>query len=400
MNIAFLTKEYHPNTVDAGFTTLINLAKEMKKQGHTVVMISNRQRYGQHKRLPPASRKSEIFQGVPIYRPYYLPWFNERNLSLSPNVFFNRLLAAPLGAKLVQKKANIKFDIVHSFSSAPLLALNSIFAGILLKNAKKIHTIKSFSSYNKYFFSPGGRLFFKILNLCDAVITSLNYLKKDIIQKGCKKDKLHIIHSPIKINKFNKKNKNTLRKKYGLSLNKKIILYYGNQVSSKGTDIILDCVNYLPQKANIKILMIHPTVWPKKYYEKIKNKKNKINLIVKKINVVDYLNMADAVVLPYRNLKSTEANPLCLLEAMACKTPIITTRIPEIQELVTENKDVIMAKPNDPKNLAENILKVLKNPKKGKKMAENAYKNVQKFNVKEIARQHLELYETLLNKRI
>lgn len=400
MNIAFLTKEYHPSTVDAGFTTVLSLAKEMKKQGHTVVMISGRQKYTENERILPADKKMEFADGIPIYRQYYLPWFNTKFWFFDASLFFNRFFAGPWGVRYVQNELGIVFDIIHSFSSSPGVALNCIFASFFSRSSKKVHTIKSFCLYDAHIFKIGNNLATKLLNFCDSIITSLQLLKKELVANGCNSDKIYIINSPINLDKIVKKDKTILRKRYGFSIGDKLILYYGNRVPSKGTDIILDCVDYLPSDKNTKILMIHPTIWPDSYKEHLAQKKNGniIKLIVEKIDVVDYLSMADLVILPYRNLKSTEANPLCLLEAMACKTPVVTTSIPEIKELVTDRKDVLMANPEDPKSLAEKIMELLNNPDLQKALVENAYQTVQKFDIKLIAKQHLELYERLLNK--
>jgi glycosyltransferase involved in cell wall biosynthesis len=390
MNIAFLTKEYHPDTVDAGFTTLLNLAKEFKKQGNTVVMISGRERHTQHKNILPAERKFDLVEGIPIFRPYEFPWIKTNKWFFNLALFFNRFLAGPLGLRYVQKRLNLKFDIIHSFSSSPLLVFNSVLAKWFSKRAKKIHTIKSSSVFDNFSF--------KLLNLSDSIIVSLDLLKNKLIKKGCKKRKINKINSPIILNKFNRKNRDYLRKKNKFNKKDKLILYYGNRVHSKGTDIILDCVDYLPGNKNIKILMVHPTVWPEEYVEYLKKKKNgsMIKLIVKKINPVDYLSMVDAIILPYRSLEATEANPLCLLEAMACKTPIITTSIPEIKELVTDYKDVLMAQPNNPQSLAEKIVEMIDNPSLKKKLTNNAHKTVKKFDISIIAKKHLELYKKLV----
>jgi len=402
MNIAFLTKEYHPSTVDAGFTTILNLAKEIKNKGHRVVMISGRQKYTEHKDLIPATMNVEYAEGISIHRPYYFPWFKTNYWFLDFTMLFNRFLAASLGIRYIEKKRKIEFDIVHSFSSSPILAINSILAKLFSKKAKIVHSIKSFSEMDMYSFTWAGHISLRILNFCDAVLVPLQHIKEKLILKGCSKDKIHIIHSPLNLDSFNTQDKNKLRSQYKINKKKKIILYYGNRVESKGADVLIEAVKYLPEKEDFLILLFFPTEINKKDSQRIKEIKNgnKIKIFAEKINVVDYLNMADLLVLPYRHLKSTEANPLCLLEAMACKTPVVTTNIPEIKELVTDYKDVLMANPNDPKSLANKIIELLNNPKLQKQLTTNAFKTVQKFDIKIIAQQHLELYQKLLNQRI
>ncbi len=402
MNIAFLTKEYHQSTVDAGFTTIFNLAKEMKKQGHTVIMISGRQKYTEHKDLIPAGNRFDLAESIPIYRPYYFPWFKTKHWFLDLTLLFNRVLAAPLGLRYVEKKRNIKFDIIHSFSSSPILAVNGILAGLFSKKAKIIHSIKSFSEVDKYSFTWMGPVSLRILNFCNAVLVPLKYIKQQLVLKGCRADKIQVIHSPLRLNLFNNKDKNKLRSRYKSDKKTRIILYYGNRVASKGADVLIEAAKYLPEKDNFLILMCFPTEINKNDIQRVKEIRNgnKIRLLAGKIDVVHYLNLADIIVLPYRNFKSTEANPLCLLEAMACKTPIVTTGISELKELVQNYRDVLMAPPDNPKSLADKIMELLNNAKLQKKLIKNAYVTVQKFDAKIIARQHLELYTRLLNKSI
>lgn len=399
MNIAFLTKEYHPSTVDAGFTTVFNLAKEMQAQGHTVIMISGRQKYTEHDKLIPANNKFDAADGISIYRPYYVPWFKTQYWFLDLTLLFNRILAAPLGLRYVQKKRNIKFDIIHSFSSSPVLVINSILAKLMSPKSKTVHSIKSFSEFDKYSFNRIGNILLKLLNLVDAVLVPLRYIKKQLVLRGSPADKIKVIHSPLRLNLFAKKDKNKLRSKYGFNHKTKVILYYGNRVSSKGADVLIEAVQYLPESEDFLILMFFPTEINQKDIKRVQEIRNgnKVKLFAEKINTVDYLNMADIIVLPYRNLEFTEANPLCLLEAMACKTPIITTHLPEIKELVTDYEDVLMANPNDPESLAKKIIELLNNPNLQKILVENAYHLVQKFDIHSIANQHLEVYKQLLS---
>ena len=67
------------------------------------------------------------------------------------------------------------FNIIHNFSASPLFALKTILAKRYQKNAKTIHTLKSYSR------SPWGSLYFsRILNHLDA--KSLHQTEIDLQQ--------------------------------------------------------------------------------------------------------------------------------------------------------------------------------------------------------------------------
>ena len=107
--------------------------------------------------------------------------------------------------------------------------------------------------------------------------------------------------------------------------------------------------------------------------------------------------MADLVVLPYLNLKYTENVPSCLLEAMACKTPIVTTDHLELREIVIPEKDVLMAQPENPISLTKNIIRLLNDKQLQNKLTESSYKKSKKYDVRKITKQFIKLYEAVHN---
>ena len=110
------------------------------------------------------------------------------------------------------------------------------------------------------------------------------------------------------------------------------------------------------------------------------------------INVTDYVNLADAAVLPYVDMIGTEGNPSCLLESVACKTPVVTTRQPELLEIFGE-RELFYAEPADSASLADAIVMALLKPKEAKRRAERAFKKIGQFDVRKVAGQFLRLYQ-------
>ena len=119
------------------------------------------------------------------------------------------------------------------------------------------------------------------------------------------------------------------------------------------------------------------------------NHKTLVGISFYNIPIEEFVNLADAVVLPYNSMVATEGNPSCILESMACKTPVITANLPELKE--TFNGDVIMTDVRNSSNLAKHIKMVLN--QKNEKMIEQAYKKTQKFSSENIAKAMLKLYQ-------
>ena len=84
---------------------------------------------------------------------------------------------------------------------------------------------------------------------------------------------------------------------------------------------------------------------------------------------------ADIVVIPLKENKSA-AGITTLLEAMACKKPIICVRTQGLAEYLTDEEAVITVKPGDILGLKAAILYLLNNPEEAKLRGDRAYKLV------------------------
>jgi glycosyltransferase involved in cell wall biosynthesis len=354
MNIAFLASAFLREKKESMTITTLLLARELKNQGHNVMIITeSRSGYP----------KNELMDEIPIYRLYP-----------------GKLLSHARTLKKIQKKLNIKFDIIHGFSAAPILALRTFFAKKwAAPNAKTIHTIKSISKK-----STG---FARILNLVQKITVPTEIVKNNLISSGVKEQKIEIIRSYIDTKRFIPQKK---------PQNKNLhLFYYGALFDEKGVKILLKAMpEVIKQNPTVKLTIASRHKIPNEYLTTINklNIEKNVELTTKDIDVVDYLNSSELLILPYLSLKGTEGNPSCLLEAVACKTPVVTTNQPELKEIFSED-EIAYAKPNNPSSLAEQINKALMNKKEAQARAEKAYKKIPEFDVRKAAQDFIALYD-------
>ncbi|MBU0614622.1 MAG: glycosyltransferase family 4 protein [Nanoarchaeota archaeon] len=213
--------------------------------------------------------------------------------------------------------------------------------------------------------------------------------------KKVKNKKIHVIFSHINTDKFSPKNKLELKKKYGY--NQRIVFYYGAMWEVKGIDYLIDAIPKIIE-CNKEVLFIfaprNKDLRIKRYQKRIKDIgiKENCRFILEDVKIEDYVNMADLIALPYPSLIGTEGNPSCLLEAMACKTPVVTTDLPEIRE--TTNSYVMFAEPKSVQSLTKSILIALREYPGG--LIEKAYKRSQEFNIDKVTNQFIRLYQELI----
>ena len=72
-------------------------------------------------------------------------------------------------------------------------------------------------------------------------------------------------------------------------------------------------------------------------------------------DVPEVLSLADVVLLTSR----MEANPICLLEAMASEIPVVATRVGSVPETVLEGRTGYLVSPGDSQSMAERALELL-----------------------------------------
>jgi glycosyltransferase involved in cell wall biosynthesis len=160
-----------------------------------------------------------------------------------------------------------------------------------------------------------------------------------------------------------------------------IILYTGSLFAWKGVYTLVDSIEYLPKK--FKMISVGGT---ENYlsnfisYVEKTSESHRINVIshLPKKHLLEYIQKADLLVLP--NSANDKMNlftsPIKLFEYMASKRPIIASNLPAITEVLS-NKNAFLFEPDDAKDLAEKIQKVVSLDCKD--IVLQAYKDVSKY---------------------
>lgn len=161
---------------------------------------------------------------------------------------------------------------------------------------------------------------------------------------------------------------------------KKICMYAGSfyLYAWKGVDILIEAARYLPN--DVVVVLVGAS---ESELEKLRaqNQDKKIIFLGRQLrNVIPkLLKSADVLVLPNKKgdvMSERYTSPLKLFEYMATKVPIVASRLPSIEEVLSE-KNAYLIEPNNARALADGIVDALRNPKDSHIKAETAYRDVQ-----------------------
>lgn len=213
------------------------------------------------------------------------------------------------------------------------------------------------------------------------VLTS--FIKKKFIEMGISENRICIAPDAVDLRLFDLPlSKAAARESLRLPSEKKIILYAGSffLYDWKGVDTFLEASGEFNE--NSLFVLVGGN---EREVKEAKAKWGRSNMLFLGYqpprSIPAYLKAADVLVIP--NKKGSTASehytsPLKLFEYMASGRPIVASRLPSLEEVVSE-KEVLFFEPNDPNDLARAIRRVLDDETFTESLAQNARKKVEAF---------------------
>jgi|TARA_B110000438_G_C15815420_1_gene651727 glycosyltransferase involved in cell wall biosynthesis len=110
-------------------------------------------------------------------------------------------------------------------------------------------------------------------------------------------------------------------------------------------------------------------------------------------DIPDILPELDIFLMPSK----TEGLGSSLIDAMACRVPIVSTYAGGIPELITHKSTGMLAPIGDAKALSEHITQILDDPGLDQRLTENAYAQLDRFNTETMAHKTEAVYRSILD---
>jgi len=176
------------------------------------------------------------------------------------------------------------------------------------------------------------------------------------------------------------------------------IVFSGRLVKNKGIILLLEAVKNLKFKIkDLKLIIVGDG--PLKPEIEIYIKKNKLENNVEfsgwlpsTEDVAIIYNQSKIMVMPSYN----EGGPRVTLEAMACKTPVLTSRVGIMLDIIEDRDNGLFIDWNSD-DISKIILLILKDGNLYQKIAENGYNTIQQFEREKTIKNYAETYQNLLH---
>jgi glycosyltransferase involved in cell wall biosynthesis len=293
-------------------------------------------------------------------------------------------------------------QVIHFlFTPRPLTSF-VIRLRLAFSSLKTIQTIATISEKNLQNKNKLKKILF-----ADKIVAQSNYTLRKIKEKKFKN--VELIYPGINMKKFFPKNKpKKILEEMKLNQNNFVVLFAGEYTRLKAIDDIIKAAEIIfknNQNNDIKFVLacrIKSTQDRTKkegIIQQIKQRGFSKQIIFKETveNMADLYNLSDVNIFPVREMAGKFDIPLALIEAMACKKPVIVSDIPVLQEFIKNKENGLVTPKAKPGNLAENILKLKRENKLREKISQSGFNFVKEnFDIERNIKKYNKLYQEML----
>ena len=408
MRIAMISFHTCPLASEEGKDTggmnvyVFGLAKQLAKQGHVVDMYTRAQSQSNKKivEISPRLRlihlkagkmgfiqKKKLIKFIPEFVQNYLSFIKNNALDYDV-IHCHYYLSGLIGLRL------------KALKSSPLPIIMTFHTLALMKNLvardefEKEEVTRIDAEY-------------ELTQRVDVIIAPSEN-EKEYLQYlyNTPKDKICVVPPGLDTSLFKPINKQFAKKKINAPDKSKIILFVGRIEPLKGLDLLMYALKVLKTKdPRLKICLWivggdvsqKPHLWSGQLVF-LKNLMHllHISMMTKFIGqqpqtmLPYYYNAAEMVIMP----SHYESFGIVTLEAMACGTPVITTNVAGVSNLIDKKHKSLVTTVNNPLLLASQIKYLLTNKKVHTQMSKDLYKKAQEFKWELVVKKIIKIYET------
>ncbi len=282
-------------------------------------------------------------------------------------------------SSFIKAKFKKNFDIIHAHNIPSALAMKN-------SSGKKILTVHGIFSkqigqiYNKSSENISGKYEKIALSWADAITTiskeSLDYYS------NCGYN-ANQIPNGLDLSLF----KQEVDRRY-----KKQIIFAGRLSKEKGTETLLKICNNLDDDIDLIIIGEGPE---QKKFMGIKLSKKNIHYLGSQSHekTISLIKGSDILIQP----SLSEGISTTLLEAMACKTCIITSNVGGNLELIKNKENGILIEPTNNELFVKSINQLIQDKFLREKLSESAFNEIKQYDWKNIGQKYLDLYQSVLS---
>lgn len=239
-----------------------------------------------------------------------------------------------------------------------------------------------------------------VIDNADGIVVSTDQEQDDLVRLyGAQPHKIEVIAAGVDLDMFKPIDKAQARQRLGLG-EEKIILYVGRIEKLKGLDILLNTMAQLEDTTDTKLLIVGGKLEDDDELNRLKSLtiqlgiEDKVTFMgsVNQEYLPDFYSAADVFVLP----SYYESFGLVALEAMACGTPVVVSRVGGLKTFIRNGETGYLIPWRCPEPFAQRIDMLLENPALKESMGKAARAKALQMGWSGVANRMLDFYSCLI----
>lgn len=299
--------------------------------------------------------------------------------------------------KVLRLHKKYNFDIIHEYSSSPVIINRSYSYKFFLK-AKTVHTL---CTNNTGFFSSPKLFFGKI----DKIICASEYMLTQF-KKYSENNSICYLPIGIDVDEFTKGlNRRNYRKELRIFSTNFAVLYLGLLDKRKGIYTLLDAIPAVVKKYPNTIFIIATNAREGNFYHYSKNKKEvfyrvkdyreNIRFLEGKQDIPSLFSAIDTLVFPLNTSYGTLVQPSVLIEGMVSGKAIVVSDLPELKSLIKQENNGLAFERGNSMELALAISRLLSDEVLKERLSHNAKHIDESYDIKCTAKRVKKIYQDL-----
>jgi len=306
-----------------------------------------------------------------------------------------------------QQSAGVVYDLIHSHYWL------SGRVGVILSQRWKVPHVVTFHTLAKTKLrarageiEPQWRISAEkiVSQSADAIVVTTAQEQEDLSRLyGIAPSKVHVIPAGVDLELFRPVDKDEARQALGLREDK-VILYVGRIEPLKGLDVLVGALPLLEDPENTRLLVVGGKPGQDAELKRLKSFADGLGIggkvtftgAVEQDRLPVYYGAADAFVLP----SYYESFGLVALEAMACGTPVVVSRVGGLKTFIKNGETGYLIPWHCPEPFAQRLDMLLENPSLREKMGNAARADALKMSWRGVAEQTSEFYTSLVDRTL
>ena len=189
---------------------------------------------------------------------------------------------------------------------------------------------------------------------------------------GIQRNIISLIHNGIKLEEDNQTHNLTIRESIGWSKDTYVVIAVGRLEPEKGHKYLIDAISHVVKdRPKVRCLIVGEGREKEKLDSQIK--KLKLDKIVClagfRSDIRSLLKVSNLFCMP----SLSEGLPFALLEACACRLPLLVTKVGGMARLLTNDKNAVLVPPQNSESLAKGLIYLMDNPETSTVLGNAAY---------------------------